>query len=75
VGYLLRDLVAHYELVVVDAASLAHPETAQIAAACDATYLVVRLGETSPRMLREAAQVIQLHGGRLLGCVAIDAAI
>jgi Mrp family chromosome partitioning ATPase len=70
---LFRDLAGHYDLVVVDAPSLAHRGTAELAAACDATYLVVRLGEGSPRMLREAAHVVQGNGGRLLGCVAIDA--
>ena len=73
-SHLLRDLAGHYDLVVVDAPSLAHRGTAQLAAVCDGTYLVVRLGEGSPRMLREAAQVVQANGGRLLGCVAIDAA-
>ena len=72
-SHLLRDLASHYSLVVVDAASLAHRGTVQLAAVCDATYLVVRLGEGSPRMLREAVQVVQGNGGRLLGCVAIDA--
>jgi Mrp family chromosome partitioning ATPase len=72
-GQLLRELAGHYELVVIDAPSLAHRGTVQLAAVCDGVYLVVRLGEGSPRMLREAAQVINSAGGRLLGCVAIDA--
>lgn len=72
-GHLLRELAGHYELVVVDASSLAHRGTAQLAAVCDGVYLVVRLGEGSPRMLCEAAQVILSNGGRLMGCVAIDA--
>jgi Mrp family chromosome partitioning ATPase len=71
VSQLLRVLARHYELVVVDAASLAHRGTVQLAAACDAAYLVVRLGEGSPRMLREAVRVLQRNGGRLLGCVAV----
>ncbi len=69
---LLRELAGHYDLVVVDASSLAHRGTVQLAAICDAAYLVVRLGEGSPRMVREAARVLQGHGGRLLGCLAID---
>ncbi len=72
VGRLLRDLAGHYDLVVVDAPSLAHGGTVQLAAVCDATYLVVPLGEGSPRMLREAAQVVRQNGGRLAGCVAIS---
>jgi Mrp family chromosome partitioning ATPase len=71
-SHLLRDLAGHYDLVVVDAPSLAHYGTVQLAAVCDGTYLIVRLGEGSPRMLREAVQVVQRNGGRLLGCVAID---
>jgi len=72
-SHLLCALASHYDLVVVDASSLAHRGTIQLAAICDATYLIVRLGEGSPRMLREAAQVVQRNGGRLLGCVVIDA--
>jgi Mrp family chromosome partitioning ATPase len=70
---LLRELASHYELVVIDSPSLAHRGTVQLAAVCDGVYLVVRLGDGSPRMLREAAQIINSAGGRLLGCVAIDA--
>jgi Mrp family chromosome partitioning ATPase len=72
-GQLLRELALHYELVVVDASSLEHRIAARLSAVCDATYLVSRLGEVSPRMLREAVRVIAVSGGRLLGCVAIDA--
>jgi len=71
VSHLFRDLAGHYDLVVVDASSLAHRGTVQLAAVCDATYLVVRVDDGSPRMLREAAQILQRNGGRLLGCVAI----
>ncbi len=70
-SHLLRELAGHYDLVVVDASSLAHRGAVQLAAVCDGTYLVVRLGEGSPRMLREAGQVVQRNGGRLLGCVAV----
>ncbi|MGA2257423.1 MAG: hypothetical protein ABSG53_22420 [Thermoguttaceae bacterium] len=73
VSKLLRELAGHYDLVLVDASSLAHRGTVQLSAVCDGTYLVVRLGEGSPRMLREAVQVIQSNGGRLMGCVAIGA--
>src|SRR5208337_2872685 len=60
---LLRELAGHYDMVVVDASSLVHHGTAQLAAICDGVYLVVRLGEASPRMLREAARVLQSNGG------------
>jgi Mrp family chromosome partitioning ATPase len=72
-SYLLREVAGHYDLVVVDAPSLVHRGTVQLAAACDATYLIAHLGEGSPRMFHEAAQVVALNGGRLLGCVVIEA--
>jgi Mrp family chromosome partitioning ATPase len=72
-GQLLRELACHYDLVVVDACSLVHRAAVQLAAVCDGTYLVLRLGQVSRQMVREAAQVVDGNGGRLLGCVAIDA--
>ena len=48
-GTLLAELRNHYRLVLVDAASLRYAETAPLAACCDATYLVVRLGSTARR--------------------------
>jgi Mrp family chromosome partitioning ATPase len=74
-SHLLRDLARHYELVVVDAPSLAHRGAVQLAAACDAIYLIVRLGDACPRMLREAADIVEHNGGRLLGCIAIDVGV
>jgi Mrp family chromosome partitioning ATPase len=71
-GQLLRELARHYALVLVDGSSLVHREAAQLSAVCDATYLIVRLGDVTPRLLREAAEVIDGNWGRLLGCIAID---
>jgi Mrp family chromosome partitioning ATPase len=70
---LLRELAGHYDLVLVDATSLAHDGAAQLAAACDGTCLVVRLGEAGRRTVRDAVRVLSRCGGRLLGCIAIDA--
>ena len=70
---LLRELAGHYDLVLIDATSLAHEGTAQLAATCDGTCLVVRLSEGSRRMVRESVRAIDNAGGRLLGCIAIDA--
>jgi Mrp family chromosome partitioning ATPase len=72
VGGLLRELVRHYALVLVDGASLAWPETGSIAACCEGTYLVTRLGQTNRRTLRRAARVIEQCRGRLRGCVVIE---
>lgn len=66
---LLDILRRHFALVLLDAASLAHPEAARLAAACDGTCLVVRLGRTTRRQTEAAAALIERHGGRLLGCV------
>ncbi len=70
---LLRELAGHYDLVLIDATSLAHEGTAQLAATCDGTCLIVRLSEGSRRSVRESVRVIDNAGGRLLGCIAIDA--
>jgi Mrp family chromosome partitioning ATPase len=70
---LLRELAGHYDLVLVDASSLAQAGAAQLAASCDGTCLVVRLGEGTRRVVREAVRVVNRAGGRLLGCIAIDA--
>jgi Mrp family chromosome partitioning ATPase len=70
---LLRELSGHYDLVLIDTTSLAHEGAAQLASTCDGTCLVVRLGEGSRRIVRESVRVIDSAGGRLLGCIAIDA--
>lgn len=67
-----RDEVGEdWTLVLIDAASLMHPEVAPLAASCDGVYLVVRLGHTARRALAEAAHVLRSVGGRLLGCVVV----
>jgi Mrp family chromosome partitioning ATPase len=68
---LLRDLLRHYALVLVAAGSLAHPEAAEVAGACEGAYLVARLGQTTRPAVRQAAQLIQRRHARLLGCVAV----
>jgi Mrp family chromosome partitioning ATPase len=72
-GRLLRELAQHYALVLVGAASLAHPEVAPLAGSCDGAYLVVRLSQASRRAVRESARVIRRCRGHLLGCVAVEA--
>jgi Mrp family chromosome partitioning ATPase len=66
-----EELRAGWSLVLVDTPSLAHPEVAPMMQRCDGVYLVVRLGHTARRAVVEAARVIRLNGGRLLGCVAV----
>ena len=69
---LLAELRAHYRFVLIDAPSLLYPEVAPLAAFCDGTYLVVRLGSTSRRALGEVAQCIRQCQGSLRGCVVVD---
>jgi Mrp family chromosome partitioning ATPase len=69
---LLRELAGHYDLVLIDTTSLAHDGAAQLAATCDGTCLVVRLGEASRRSVCESVRVIDNAGGRLLGYIAVD---
>jgi Mrp family chromosome partitioning ATPase len=71
-GTLLAELRNHYRLVLVDAAPLLYPEAAPLAAWCDGTYLVVRLGSTPRRAVGEAAAAIEQCQGRLRGCIAVD---
>jgi tyrosine-protein kinase Etk/Wzc len=61
-----------YPLVLLDAPSLAHVHVTTMGSFCDGVCLVVRLGQTSRRSVREAVQVIEASGGRLLGCIAIS---
>ncbi len=71
-GPLLAEFREHYHLVLIEAASLRHAEAAPLAAWCDGAYLVVRLGWTTQRAIREAAAAIQQCQGRLRGCIAVD---
>jgi len=63
-----------WPLVLLDMASLEHAETAPILRHCDGVFLVVRLGHTARRAVAEAARVIAVCGGRLLGCVVVGKA-
>ena len=66
---LLDDLRSHYQLVLLETASLVHPEVAPVSRSCDGTYLVIQVGQTPRRAAQQAVRVIEDCGGRLLGCV------
>jgi Mrp family chromosome partitioning ATPase len=70
-GRLLAEFRQQYHLVLIETASLRHPEAAPLAAWCDGAYLVVRLGRTARRAIGEAAAAIQQCQGRLRGCIAV----
>jgi hypothetical protein len=67
----LERLKKRYQLVLIDAPSLADVHTAAMISRCDGVYLVIRLGCTTPYDVREADKVIQQSGGRLLGSIAV----
>jgi len=68
-GGLLDALRLRYRLILVDAASLLHPEVAPLGRLCDGAYLIVQLGQTPRGAARQAAGVIRRCGGHMLGCV------
>ncbi|MFH1265082.1 MAG: hypothetical protein ABIK89_05100 [Planctomycetota bacterium] len=68
-GGLLDALRLRYRLILVDAASLLHPEVAPLGRLCDGAYLIVQLGQTPRGAARQAAGVIRRCGGHVLGCV------
>ena len=69
--HVLEELKKRYQLVLIDAPSLADVHTAAMIPRCDGVYLVIRLGYTTPYDVREALRVIRQSGGRLLGSIAV----
>ena len=69
--HVLEKLKKRYQLVLINAPSLADAHTAAMIPHCDGVYLVIRLGYTTPYDVREALRVIQQSGGRLLGSIAV----
>ena len=71
---LLRELSAQYDHVVVDSPPVAPVTDARIlAAACDATVLVIRAEKTSRRVAEHARDALGSVGAVLLGVVVNDA--
>lgn len=71
---LLRELAGQYDQVVVDSPPVAPVTDARIlAAACDATVLVIRAEKTSRRVAEHARDALASVGAVLLGVVVNDA--
>jgi capsular exopolysaccharide synthesis family protein len=71
---LLRELASQYDQVVVDSPPVAPVTDARIlAAACDATVLVIRAEKTSRRVAEHARDALVSVGAVLLGVVVNDA--
>jgi Mrp family chromosome partitioning ATPase len=71
-GRLFEQLKTHYQLVLIDAPSLAFAQTATMLSHCDGAYLVIGLGYATPHNVRESVRVIQQAGARLLGSIATE---
>ncbi|HEY2586462.1 MAG TPA: polysaccharide biosynthesis tyrosine autokinase [Tepidisphaeraceae bacterium] len=70
----LRELAAQYDHVVVDSPPVAPVTDARIlAAACDATLMVIRAEKTSRRVAEHARDALASVGAVLLGVVVNDA--
>ena len=65
---------ADWPLVLLDAVSLRHAEAWPMLTRCDSEYLVVCIGQTKRRALRQAASAFRARGVPLLGCVAMSPA-
>lgn len=71
---LLRELAAQYDHVVVDSPPVAPVTDARIlAAACDATVVVIRAEKTSRRVAEHARDALASVGAIVLGVVVNDA--
>lgn len=71
---LLRELAGRYDQVVVDSPPVAPVTDARIlAAACDATVLVIRAEKTSRRVAEHARDALASVGAVMLGVVVNDA--
>jgi|GEM_PF-6721703 len=66
---LVQQFKRRYALTLVDAGSVGLPLAERLAAACDAAYVVVRLGFTPPEEATAAVATLQRRGARVLGCV------
>jgi Mrp family chromosome partitioning ATPase len=69
---LANQLKERFAMVLCYVPSAAELARLPLAAACDGSYLLVRLGHTTEAETREAARLLRGCGAPLLGCVAIE---
>jgi tyrosine-protein kinase Etk/Wzc len=67
---LVQSLERSYRLILIDGGRTADPATAELSRLCDATYFVVRLGETEATVAQAALRDFRAAGARILGCIA-----
>jgi Mrp family chromosome partitioning ATPase len=67
---IVQSLEESYRLVIIDGGRTGGPAAPALARLCDATYFVVRLGETEAYQAQSALRDFRGAGARLLGCIA-----
>jgi Mrp family chromosome partitioning ATPase len=67
---IVQSLEESYRLVIIDGGHTGGPAAPALARLCDATYFVVRLGETEAAHAQFALRDFRAAGARLLGCIA-----
>jgi Mrp family chromosome partitioning ATPase len=67
---LVQSLEESYRFVIIDGGRTSDLAPAALARLCDATYFVVRLGETEATTAQAALRDFRATGARLLGCIA-----
>jgi hypothetical protein len=71
-GRRFDDLKLRYSLVLIDAPPLTQSSAVEMAAQADGVYLMIRLGDTTPRALGEAVDVLRRTGAKWRGSIVID---
>jgi Mrp family chromosome partitioning ATPase len=69
---LLSGLSERWPWIVVQGGAADSALTAAFAGACQGTYLLVRLGQTSPTEAAESLSILNTAGACILGCVATN---
>jgi tyrosine-protein kinase Etk/Wzc len=72
-GDTLRKFAVDYDTVLIDGGCLPALPTEMLAEVCDATCLVVQLGQTDTDDAKAVVRQIRELGGRVLGCIATNA--
>ena len=67
---IVQSLEESYRLVIIDGGRTGEQAAPALARLCDATYFVVRLGETEAVQAQSALRDFRAAGARLLGCIA-----
>jgi hypothetical protein len=65
----IRDLKQRFDFILIDAAHVQSLGVCELSRACDATYLIVGLGETGRWEAVAAVRHLQEGGGRATGAI------